>query len=79
MYRHPKPKARASPAEHTRYLEMKCSNWVVDADELEGRIKDLILGQRASPEFEGLLRARLSESDSGRETAQLVYGASTSG
>jgi hypothetical protein len=52
-----------------RFQECGCKVWYVDAEDLETGIKDLIAQERASPEFETLVRAEILERDRSRKDA----------
>ena len=54
---------------HPRFVEQRCKVWYVDAEELETKIKDLIVSQRSSEEFESLVRELILERDNFRERA----------
>lgn len=50
-------------------MECGCKVWYVDADELENGIKDLIVDERGSVEFEDLVRPAILERDEFRKQA----------
>jgi hypothetical protein len=70
QYGHLNPKATEQPELHARKSAARCLAWSVDADELETKIKDLVLRERTSPEFVEEVRARIMERDERRKSAK---------
>ncbi|MCX5762896.1 MAG: recombinase family protein, partial [Gemmatimonadetes bacterium] len=68
-YAHAKPKARMDAEGRARFDAAGCKVWYVNADEIEDGIKNLIIAQRSSKEFEDELRSVILERDSFRRTA----------
>ena len=69
QYAHAKPKARMDAEGRARFDAAGCKVWYVDADEIEDGIKNLIIAQRSSKEFEDELRSVILERDTFRRTA----------
>ncbi|AHG89847.1 Recombinase [Gemmatirosa kalamazoonensis] len=69
VYAHAQPKARANETAYQRRKEAGCKVWNVDALELEEKIKDLIVSERTSVEFQDDVRALLLERDEFRKSA----------
>lgn len=68
-YVHTKPKKRMDEEAFQRFQECGCKVWYVDAEELETGIKDLIIEQRGSKEFEDLVREEILKRDEFRKRA----------
>jgi predicted nucleic acid-binding protein len=64
MYAHSKPKNRRGERSHERFKHAGCKVWYVDAEEIETKIKDLIVRERSSEAFEDQVRQFLLEKDS---------------
>jgi hypothetical protein len=47
VYTHPKPKLRVDPDGHARFEAAGCRIWNVESEELETKVKDLIVQQRS--------------------------------
>ena len=71
-YTHANPKRRAQPELYERMHAAGCSVWSVDAGEIETRIKDLIVRERASESFESDVRDLLHNRDERRKEAELL-------
>jgi hypothetical protein len=69
-YTHPSPKERMDPEGFSRRKEAGCMAYSVDAEELEQCIKDLIVAQRSSGEFEDEIRRMILERDDARSRAE---------
>lgn len=69
QYAHVKPKARMDEAGRARFDAAGCKNWYIDADELETKIRDAIVQQRTSAEFENEVRALILDRDNFRKSA----------
>lgn len=69
QYTHVNPKERAQPNEHARKQRAGCLVYYIDADELETKIKDLIVRERSSEDFERDVRGILAERDDSRQYA----------
>jgi len=54
---------------YRRFREAACKTWYVDAQELEDKIKDLIVQQRSSDAFEAEVRKIILERDTFRRSA----------
>lgn len=74
-YIHPKPKKRQDPELYRLFEERGCLVYTVIADELESAIKDLIVKERASPEFEREVRDLILERDEFRKDAATAVAA----
>ena len=61
MYAHAKPKNRTGESSYERFIEAGCKVWYVDAREIETKVKDLILRERSTAEFEDEVRRFLVE------------------
>jgi len=61
MYAHAKPKNRTGESSYERFREAGCKVWYVDAREIETKVKDLILCERSTDEFEDEVRRFLVE------------------
>ena len=61
MYAHAKPKNRAGEGSYEKFIEAGCKVWYVDAREIETKVKDLILRERSTAEFEDEVRRFLVE------------------
>lgn len=59
-----------NPEQFQRAQAIGCLRWVVDADHLESRIKDLIVEERTSSSYKQEIRALLLERDDLRVTAR---------
>jgi DNA invertase Pin-like site-specific DNA recombinase len=68
-YVHTKAKRRIDEEALKRFKECNCSVWYVGADVLETGIKDLIIRERGSKEFEDLVRDAVLERDEFRKEA----------
>lgn len=68
-YVHTKPKSRMDEEGRARFDAAECKVWYVDAEEIEDGIKDLIMAQRSSREFEEELRTVILERDTFRRSA----------
>jgi len=68
-YTHAKPKARFDAAARERFDMQCCKAWYIDAEDLESKLKDLVVRQRSSKEFERDVRAVLEERDAFRKSA----------
>lgn len=68
-YTHAKPRARMHPEAHARFVEQGCRAWHIDAEEIETKIKNLIVQQRSSEEFEEIVRELILERDDFRKQA----------
>lgn len=68
VYSHTKP-ARSAPAAADRFAAGNCKVWSLDAEELETKIRDLIVAQRTTAEFEDEVRSLILERDELRKTA----------
>lgn len=68
-YVHPKPTKRRDPEGFRRFHEHGCKAYYVLADELESAIKDLIVTERASEDFELEIRELILERDEFRRDA----------
>ena len=62
-YVHAKPDEALHPTIYQDHVEYGCKAWTIDADEIETSIKDLILQQRASTDYEAEVRAMLTEKE----------------
>lgn len=69
-YTHANPKERAHPDAFERMHTAECSVWSIDAAEIEDKIKDLIVRERASEEFATHVRQVLLDRDERRKDAQ---------
>jgi hypothetical protein len=69
QYAHAKPTARADQEGRARFDREGCKVWYVDAEELETKIKDLIVQQRSSKEFENEVKELILQRDQHREAA----------
>lgn len=69
QYTHLNPKERAHPDQYARKAAAGCLVFNVSADELETKIKDLIVRERSSAEFENDVREILSQRDTARAHA----------
>ena len=69
-YVHAQPKARMDPEGYARFVENGCKVWSVDAEELETKVKDLILSERTTEDFVDEVRGLVLERDEFRQTAQ---------
>lgn len=69
-YHHPTPKARFDPKGHAAFLAAGCLEYHVEAEELENGIKDLILEQRCSPEYEQAVKELVLERDEARKQSE---------
>jgi DNA invertase Pin-like site-specific DNA recombinase len=69
-YTHANPKQRAQPEHHEQMNAAACNVWSVDAADIEDQIKDLIVRERASDEFEGEMRRLLHDRDERRKDAE---------
>lgn len=69
IYSHTKPKARMAPQAAQRFADHDCKVWAVDAEELENKIRALIVAQRTSIDFEEEVRALILERDEFRKAA----------
>jgi hypothetical protein len=74
-YTHAKPKARMDSEGRKSFDEQGCKVWYVDGKELETKVKDLIVQQRSSQDFEEGMRGLLLERDDYRKTASAVVDA----
>jgi hypothetical protein len=72
QYAHAKPKARADEDGRRKFDEAGCKRWYVDAEELETKIKDLIVQQRSSKAFEEEVRELILQRDNHRKAADEV-------
>jgi hypothetical protein len=70
VYAHAQPRARANAIGYQRRKDEGCKVWNVDALELEEKIKDLIVAERTTVEFQDEVRALLLERDKFRTTAE---------
>ncbi len=68
-YVHAKPKARMDEEGRKRFDEAGCKVWYVDAEEIEVKVKDLIVRQRSSKTFEDEMRSLILERDTFRQAA----------
>lgn len=63
---------------YNEFVAHGCKVWYVDAEEIETKIKDLIVSQRANPHFEDLVRELILERDAFHErAAEVVASART--
>ena len=69
-YTHANPKERAHPNAFERMRTADCSVWSIDAAEIEDKVKDLIVRERASEEFATHVRQVLLDRDERRKDAQ---------
>ncbi|ODT04187.1 MAG: hypothetical protein ABS52_05920 [Gemmatimonadetes bacterium SCN 70-22] len=70
-YVHAKPKERMNPERFERFSAAGCKAWYVDAEELETKIKDLIVAQRSSnADYEATARDLILERDEFRKSAE---------
>jgi DNA invertase Pin-like site-specific DNA recombinase len=77
-YTHANPKRRAQPELFEQMHAAGCSVWSVDAGEIENQIKDLIVRERASTDFERDMRGLLHDRDERRkDTERLINQART--
>ena len=68
-YAHAKPNQRMDPEGFARREAQGCKAWYVDAEELESKIKDVIVAERTSDDFVEDVRKLVQERDSFRERA----------
>lgn len=68
-YTHAGPKERMDEAAYARMVQAGCKAWHVDAEELEDKIKDVVLAARTSSAFVGEVRALLQQRDVFRRSA----------
>ena len=76
-YTHANPKRRAQPELYEQMHVAGCSVWSVDAGEIETQIKDLIVRERASENFEQAMRDLLHDRDERRKEAERTDRAGT--
>ena len=76
-YSHAVPKERMHLEAFQRHQDAKCKAWYVNADELEGKIKDLIVRERASAQFEDEVRELILQRDTYRQSADEAIGTAT--
>lgn len=69
-YTHANPKQRAQPDNYEQMHSAGCSVWSVDAADIEDQIKDLIVRERASIEFEGEMRRLPHDRDERRKDSE---------
>ena len=69
-YAHAKPKARMDEEGFRRFTEAGCKAWYLDAQELEEKIKDEIVSQRSSEEYEETMRQLILERDKFHKSAE---------
>src|SRR4051812_11916604 len=69
-YAHAKPNERMDPEGFARRTEQGCKAWYVDAEELESKIKDVIVAERTSDDFIEDVRDLVQERDTFRERAE---------
>ncbi len=69
-YHHPTPKARFDPRGHAAFEAAGCLEYHVEADEPENGIKDLIVEQRCSPDYEQAVKELVLERDEARKQAE---------
>lgn len=75
-YTHPQPNERLAPEQYARAQAAGCKQWVVYADELEEAVKEMIIRERGSEEFEDRMRAMiLSRDDYARGAREALAGA----
>lgn len=70
-YQHPALNERMDPERYRRSVAAGCRRWTILAEELETTIKDLIVAQRASSEYESEMRALLLERSGTRTRAEV--------
>ena len=68
-YVHKNPRKRADPELFRRFTECECKVWYLDAEELETGIKNLIIKERGSTEFEDMVRREIQDRDERRKQA----------
>jgi DNA invertase Pin-like site-specific DNA recombinase len=68
-YVHTKPKERMNAEAYLRFNEQGCRVWYVDAEELETKIKDLIIAERTGEDFVAEVRSLIQERDVFRKAA----------
>lgn len=56
VYRHPMPRPDQDPEQYEVTKVAGCRNWTIRADEFESVMKDLIVSQRGTSEFEDAMR-----------------------
>lgn len=71
-YVHMNPQKRFEPELQRRFRECKCKVWYLDAEELETGIKDLIIKERGSREFEDMVRREIQDRDERRKQADAM-------
>ncbi|HYD52107.1 MAG TPA: recombinase family protein [Gemmatimonadaceae bacterium] len=69
VYSHTKPVEHLHPEAAKRFHEKGCKVWNVDAEELERKIRDLIVAERTSGEFEADIRELILERNQFRKGA----------
>jgi hypothetical protein len=69
-YAHPVPLKRANPGAFERYQASGCKAYSIVADELETAIRDIILSERASTDFEEEIRGYILDREEFRIAAQ---------
>jgi hypothetical protein len=68
-YVHPTIRARMNPDRYEMYRAAGCKRWTILAEDIETKIKDLILAERASPDYEEHLRRMLVDRDTAHSQA----------
>lgn len=68
-YTHAQPKARMDEEVFARHAAAGCKAWYVDAEELEEKIKDIVVSARTSEDFLREVRAFIQERDTFRRSA----------
>ena len=71
-YSHATPKQRADPDTYQRYQVARCIGWFVAADEIEEKIENLVIRERASVDFDDEMRTMIMEGDTFRASAEEV-------
>lgn len=68
-YVHAQPKERMDPETHARMHAQGCRAWYLDAEELETKIKDVVVAERANEDFTAEVSALIQERDTFRAGA----------
>lgn len=71
---HAKPNKRMDPEGFARRGAQGCKAWYVDAEQLESKIKDVIVSERTSDDFIEDVRELVQERDTFRERAEEAVG-----
>lgn len=74
-YAHARPKARMAAEAHALMEQQGCRAWYVDAEELETKVKDIVVAQRTSDEFAAEVDAMIRQRDEFRERAATAVAA----